>query len=140
MAVWLAGGLIAATLIHYGLTTGSDVPIYLAGGAVLVAFIGHVIANAVYETAFTRRELVLALVLYGVSLVAYLIAALVDPAFKTRFFLPGGLALAGVGIGVFFYMVTHYGMRDVFESFNVVRDAAVHERGERPQKRWRSRQ
>lgn len=139
MAIWLTAGLIAAALVHYGLSSGQDVPAYVAGAVVLAAFIAHVITNAVYKTAFSRRELTLALVLYGMAIMAFLLAALIEPGFKERFFLPLGLALVAIGLCVLFYMVTHYGMRGVFDQFNVIRDAGVHETAERPQTRWRSR-
>lgn len=140
MAIWLTGGFVAALLVHYALTSGSTMPVYLAGGVVLAAFVAHVVANAVYETPFTRRELTLALVLYGMALVAFALTTLLEPDFRTSFFLPFGSVLIAVGATVLFYMVTHYGMRGVFDSFNVVRDASAHERPETPQTRWRRRQ
>lgn len=140
MAIWLTGGLVAAVLVHYGLSSGRSVPIYAAGGAVLLAFIAHVIANAVYETPFTRRELTLALFLYGMALLSFALTSLLEPGFQAQFFRPFGVVLIAVGAAVLFYMITHYGMRGVFDSFNVVRDASAHERPEQPQTRWRRRQ
>ena len=140
MAIWLTGGFVTAVLVHYGLSSGRSVPIYFAGGAVLLGFLARVIANAVYETPFTRRELTLALFLYGLALLAFALASLLEPVFRAQFFLPFGLVLIAIGAAVLFYMVTHYGMRGVFDSFNVVRDASAHERPEQPQTRWRRRQ
>lgn len=140
MAIWLTGGFVTAVLVHYGLSSVTSMPIYFAGGAVLLAFVAHVIANAVYETPFTRRELTLALILYGLALLAFALTTLLEPEFRAQFFLPFGLVLIAVGAAVLFYMVTHYGMRGVFDSFNVVRDASAHERDEQPQTRWRRRQ
>ncbi|MEZ5922917.1 MAG: hypothetical protein R3D57_00880 [Hyphomicrobiaceae bacterium] len=140
MAIWLTGGFLAVVLVHLALSTGQSVALYAAGGTVLAAFVGHIVTNAVYRTAFTRRELTLALVLYAMALVAFALATLLEPGFKEAYFLPLGLVLVGVGAAVLFYMITHYGMRDVFESFNVVRDANVRERSDLVQKRWRSRQ
>ncbi len=140
MAIWLTGGFITAVLVHYGLSNGKSLPIYVAGSTVLLAFIAHVIANAVYVTPFTRRELSLALVLYGVALLAFALTSLLEPVFRAQFFLPFGMVLIAIGVAVLFYMVTHYGMRGVFDSFNVVRDASAHERPEPRQTRWRRRQ
>jgi hypothetical protein len=140
MAVWLTAGLIGTALVHYGLARDLDIPIYAAGGVVLAAFIAHVITNAVYGTVFTRRELTLALVLYGLALIAFAMATLMVPQFKERFFLPLGLVLVVVGFGVLLYMVMHYGLRGVFDQFNIIRDAGVREAPERAQTRWRSRQ
>lgn len=140
MAIWLTGGFLAALFVHYGLSSGRTLPVYLAGAAVLAAFTAHVIVNAVYGTAFTRRELTLALFLYGLALLVFALSALLEPGFRDGFFLPFGLVLIVVGAAVLFYMITHYGMRSVFDSFNVVRDASAHERPERRQTRWRRRQ
>lgn len=139
VAIWLAGGLIAAVLVHYGLNAGRDLPILIGCGAIVAAFVAHVIVNAVYNTAFTQRELALALVLYGLALLAFAIASLIEPQFRARFFLPFGGTLIVVGVAGLFYMVLHYGMRDVFESFNVIRDAGVRTTPDAPQKRWRQR-
>jgi hypothetical protein len=137
MAIWLTGGMVAAVFVHYGLSSGRTMPIYLAGGALLAAFIAHVIVNAAYETTFTARELALALLLYGVALLAFALAALLEPAFRSVYFQPVGVTLIVVGAVMLFYMVTHYGVRGVFESFDVVRDAGIRRRTDRLQSRWR---
>jgi hypothetical protein len=139
MAIWLTGGMIAAVLVHFGVSSGRTVPIYLAGAAVLAAFVAHIITNAVYDTTFTRHELTLALALYGLALLAFALAALLEPAFRANLFQAFGLVLIVVGAAVLFYMVTHYGVRGVFDAFNVVRDAGVRRTPERPQTRWRVR-
>jgi hypothetical protein len=121
MAVWLAGGLVAATLFHYGLGAASPAFLLAAFGMVLAAFAGHVIVNVVYGTAFTPRELALGLVLYAAALVGFVLATLVSPDFTTLAFWPGSGGFLAIFAAVIFYMVTTTGVRGAFEAFDVVR-------------------
>jgi len=95
---------------------------------------GSLLKNAAYTLARVLAGLLLAC-LVGIPV------GILMGRFRAveRFFLPLGLALVAVGLSVLFYMVTHYGMRGVFDEFNIIRDAGVHEMAERPQTRWRGR-
>ena len=127
MGVWLALGLIGALLLHYGLGTGG-LPAVAAGfAAVLTAFFAHVIVNAVYATTFTRRELALGLVMYLAGLLALCLAALSSADFRDHGFVPMAVGLVGTGAVIVFYMVIHFGIRGVFDAFNVIGDFRVGE-------------
>ena len=137
MGIWLAFGLIAALLLHYGLGTGG-LPAVAAGFAVvLTAFVAHVIVNAVYATTFTRGELALGLVIYLACLLAISLAALTSAGFRDHGFVPMALGLVATGAAIFFYMVIHFGVRGVFDAFNVIgnfqagEDGGPSERGRR---------
>lgn len=123
MAIWLPMGMVAVALMHYGLGAGGPVWVMAAFGIVLVAFTGHVIVNVVLRTEFSSREVAVGLVLYGCAMLAVGLAVLVIDGFATRYFLTmaGGLAL--LAIAVVFYMVTRFGVRRAFESFDVIRDS-----------------
>ncbi|HWA41616.1 MAG TPA: hypothetical protein VHA10_00275 [Hypericibacter adhaerens] len=122
MAIWLALGLVAVMLFDYGSDGGGWIATLSAFGAVLAAFIGHIIVNAVYDTGFSRRELALGLVIYAGALVACGLAALLVPGFGTRNFLPLSLGFGGLFAAVVFYMITHFGVRRSFEAFDVIGD------------------
>lgn len=122
MALWLAFGFLAAASLHYGFGAGGWRWIAASCSAVLAAFIGHIIVNTVYQTTFTRRELALFLVVYFAMLLAYSLALLLRPGFKEAHALPLGLGLGAIGIGVMSYMIIHFGMRGVFDAFNVIGD------------------
>ena len=122
MAIWLAFGFVAVVLFHYGSGAGGTIYTLAAFGVVLVAFVGHVIVNAVYETTFTSRELGLGLIFYAGGVVACGLAALFVPGFGARNFLPLSLGFGVLFVGVIFYMITHFGVRRVFEAFDVIRD------------------
>lgn len=119
--VWLALGLAAAACLHHGLGAGG-VGFTAAGFVVLLAaFAGHVIVNAAYATTFAPRELALGLVVYAAGLLAFGFAVLVAPIFPMEDVLALTLGFLALGAAVVFYMVTHFGLRRVFDAFDVVR-------------------
>ena len=122
MAIWMALGLVAASLFSYGFGSGG-LPFVLSAFAVLAAaFVGHVIVNAVYETGFTTRERALALAVYLAAVLAFGLASIVLPDFAARNFLPLSLGFMVILAGMVFYMVTHFGLRRTFRAFDVIRD------------------
>lgn len=128
MTVWLAAGLVAATLFHYGLGRGSS-PFLLAAFAVIVAaFAGHVIVNVTHRTTFSPREVALGLVLYGVALATFGIVTLFRPRLAAHIFLPVGGGFLLVFAAVVFTMIVWSGVRGAFDSFDVIRTF----RGRRP--------
>ena len=122
MTIWLSFGFVAVVLLDYGLHAGGTLFIFAAFGAILAAFVGHIIVNTVYETTFTSRELALGLVLYAAALVAFGVTTVVSATFVERSFLPLGLGLVILAAIVIFYMVVHFGVRRAFEGFDVIRD------------------
>jgi hypothetical protein len=122
MAVWLSFGLVSITLLNYGVGAGGTPFILLAFAAIFAAFIGHVIVNAVYHTTFTPRELALGLVVYATGLVAFGAAMLLAPGFGARHFLAISGGFIAIFAAVLFYMITHFGVRRVFNAFDVVSD------------------
>lgn len=132
MAVWLALGLAAAMLLHLGLGTGGWAAVAAGFALLLAAFVGHVIVNAVYRTTFTRRELALGLVVYGVALVTLCLAALLVPGFRDQSFLPLFLGLVAFGVCVVFYMITHFGVRGVYTAFDTIADFRPDQTGDAP--------
>ncbi|MFM9860617.1 hypothetical protein RUR49_19330 [Pseudoxanthobacter sp. M-2] len=122
VAVWLAGGFVAATLLSIGLDRGSFVLTLSAFGAALAAFIGHVIVNEVFRTVFTSRELGLGLVAAVAGLVAIGLGGLVSPEFRASGFLPASLGLIGLATAVVVYMLIRHGVRGAFDAFDVIRD------------------
>lgn len=122
MALWMPLGFVAAVLLQHGIAVAGAW--WSAAGfvAILAAFIGHVIVNAVLKTDFTRGETALALVAFAVATIALLLGVLVTPP-ET-----GALLLVSVGpglvllvIAVVAYMLIAYGPRAAFEKFDVAR-------------------
>lgn len=121
MAAWLAVGSVAAALFHYGLGKGGALFILLGFAAIVAGFVAHIVVNAVYRTTFTPRELALGLVVYAACLIAFGAGALLSPAVGKHFVLIS-LGFLAVFASVLFYMITHFGVRRVFEGFDVIRD------------------
>lgn len=135
MTIWTPFGFVAAALLHKGLSagltggladeggTGSGWWIAAGFGAILCAFVGHVIANAVTGTRFSQGEVALGGVVYGVGVIALLFAVLYLPAAAVAtIVLPAGLGLATLLAAVIVYMVIHFGARPAFARFDVIRD------------------
>jgi hypothetical protein len=122
MAVWLALGFVAAMLFGHGFRTGGNYFTIAGFIAIVAGFIGHIIVNAVYATRFSPRELALGLVIYAAALVAFGLATLLAPGFAAKNFLTLSLGLVAVGMVVVFYMITHFGLRGVFDAFDVIGD------------------
>ncbi len=120
MAIWIALGAAAAILLHFGLGSGGLWAIAAGYACVLAAFAGHVIVNAATETTFTRRELAMGLVVYFAWAVSLGVAALFVAGFRDHMFVPLVIGLLVIGACVMFYMITHFGVRVVFDAFNVI--------------------
>ncbi len=120
MAVWIALGAAAAILLHFGLGSGGIWVLAAGYACVLAAFAGHIVINTVYRTTFTRSELALGLVVYFACLVWLSLAALFASGFRDHAFVPLAVGLLTVGACVLFYMITHFGVRVVFDAFNVI--------------------
>lgn len=121
-ALWLSFGIISIALFDYGFGAGGAWAT-AAGFAVIVAgFAVHIIVNVVYDTGFSPRELALGLVAFAAGLVAFVLAILVVPGFAERNFAVLSIGFVAIFVAGIFYMVTHYGVRRVFDAFDVVRD------------------
>ena len=122
MAVWLPVGFLALWLFHYGFNAGGAWFVAAGFGTVLTGFGAHVIVNWVCGTTFAAREVALGLVLFGVSVVALILAVLFDSTFAARFLWPVALGLIGLAAVVVVYMVTRFGTRGAFLRFDIIRD------------------
>jgi hypothetical protein len=121
VSIWLSAGLIATTLFHFGLGRGGAPFILAAFAAIVAAFVGHVIVNAVLSVDFTAHELALALVLYGAALIAFAGAALLSRQFAATALLPTSLGLIAIFVVFVFYRIVHSGLRPAFEAFDAIR-------------------
>lgn len=122
MAIWLSLGLVAAALFSYGFGAGGELSILLAFAALIAAIAGHVIVNAFYRTTFTARELALGLVLYAAGLVAFGLAVILGRRFADQHLVAMSVGFLALFAAVLFYMITHFGVRWVFEAFDVISD------------------
>lgn len=121
LAIWLPLILVAATAFHYGFAAGGWPFIGVGFVVLLTAFIGHVIVNIVFGTQFTPREVALGLVVYGVSVLGFVLAMLLSSSFESHYAVPVSLGLLGMASAIVIAMILWLGLRGAFESFDVIR-------------------
>ena len=131
MGIWSAFGFVAVILLHCGLGEGGWIGVAAGYACLLAAFLGHVIINVAFRTVFSRRELALFLVAFLASLIGLCLAALLVPDFRDRSFVPVVAGLVSIAAVVLGYMVIHYGVRAVFDAFNVIGDFKPDQRSDR---------
>ena len=121
LTMWLPAGAIATTLYHFGVGQGGWPFIIAAFAVIAAAFAGHVVVNVVSRSGFTVRERALALVLYGVALIAFGFATLLSPDFAKRAFLATSAGFVALAAAFVLYMLIRSGVRPAFETFDVIR-------------------
>jgi hypothetical protein len=122
VTIWFALGLVAVVLFERGLAAGQPGWVLVGMAVILLAFVGSVIVNAVYRTAFTAGELALGLVAYGTALFAFAVASLLSRDFREVFLLPLSLGFLALFGAVVFYMLAAFGVRRTFEGFDRIRE------------------
>ena len=123
LAIWAPGLFAAAATLHRGVLGGG--PWWIAAGfaAILLAYAGHIVANAVLRTGFTAGEVALGAAVFVVALAALVIAALAGPAgIGSTVYLALALGLLSLVVAVVLYLVIAHGPRRAFAQFDVIRD------------------
>ena len=122
MAVWLPLGFLALWLFHYGFGAGGPCFVAAGFGAVLAGFGAHVIVNWATGSTFAPREVALGLIMFCLSVLAFVLTVLFDSAFAGRFLLPVALGLMVLAAVIVFYMATKFGTRGAFSRFDIIRN------------------
>ena len=123
MAIWTPALFAAATLFHAGYLYENNWWFVSSFGALITAFCGHLIANAVLRTSFTAGETALGSTLLVVATLAFFAMILVSPDdLVSRLQLPVGLGLGALVVVVAVSMLISFGPRQAFEKFDVIRD------------------
>ncbi len=91
----------------------------LAGFALIVAgFISHVIINVVFKKGFSEGEIVTGFIAFGVSLVCFILACLLDPALGPTDVAMGIGGFAAIVACFLVYLITKFGLRGAFSQFH----------------------
>ncbi len=98
-------------------------------GILLAGAISHIVINRIYRRDFRPGEVVAAISLFGVAVIAFLAAWVLPPGLT-----PGGvvIGLAGLGLvvaGFVIYLVTRHGLTSAFSMFHSERDTNGRRRG-----------
>ena len=121
MALWLGFAFVAVTLLKLGIDHTNWWALSLGFASVLVGFIAHVLINVVFKTLFTPKEIALGLFAFAISLLWFGLAVIFYPELRLSLFLPIALGFLALTAAVIFTMITWLGVRDAFESFDIIR-------------------
>jgi len=100
---------------------GSERWIVSLGGfaAFVLGFISHVIINRLYRTNFSTGEIIVGFVAFGVSLLCFILSALLTPRFGEANVV-AGIAGFGAIIACFVvYLITKFGLKGSFSRFHI---------------------
>lgn len=116
---WLLFGLVGLSFMLEGGRQESFLIGLIGVASIVFGFIGHFIANYVFEQGFTKGEVALGLGTFAggttTLVLSWMLAGLSDGGFTI------GLALLAVlVVGFFVYVATRYGVRGAFTKFDVV--------------------
>lgn len=117
-AIWAALGFLGLGIVLEGFARDSWA-ISASGVATLVtAFVAHMIANAVFQTGFSRGEAVLGIGTYGLLGFVFLLGAVSGEMSMADYY--SGLTLFGVlAAGFLAYLTTRHGLRGAFSQFHI---------------------
>lgn len=117
-AIWAVLGLLGLGVILEGFKL--DVWAISAGGiaTVMVAFIAHMIVNAIFDTGFTRGETALGIGTYGLFGLIFILGVASGTMSKPDYY--SGLTFFGaLAAGFLAYLATRHGLRGAFLRFHV---------------------
>lgn len=87
--------------------------------AFVLGFIGHVIINRLYRTNFSKGEIIAGFVAFGVSLLCFILSAVLTPRFGEANVV-AGIAGFGAIIACFVvYLITKFGLKGSFSRFHI---------------------
>ena len=127
-AIWAVLGFLGLGVILEGFKL--DVWAISAGGiaTVMVAFIAHMIVNAIFDTGFTRGETALGIGAYGLLGLIFILGVASGTMSKTDYY--SGLTFFGaLAAGFLAYLATRHGLRGAFSRFHV-KTVATHGGGQ----------
>mgnify|MGYP001365210064 CR=1 FL=1 len=117
-AIWIAVGSLGILFIRHGFQTDSFIISLIGVACLIVAFVAHIILNAIYKSGFTRGETALGLTAYGFLALVFVVSSISGGLSRSDYH--GGLALfAALVVGFVVYLVTRYGLRGSFSKFHV---------------------
>jgi hypothetical protein len=117
-AIWAVLGLLGLGVILEGFKL--DVWAISAGGiaTVMVAFIAHMIVNAIFDTGFTRGETALGIGVFGLFGLIFILGVASGTMSKPDYY--SGLTFFGaLAAGFLAYLATRHGLRGAFSRFHV---------------------
>lgn len=117
-SIWGSLGVLGLCLFLEGMARDSW-PVAAGGVAVIVlAFVAHIVVNALFGSGFTAGETVLGIAAYGLLGLVFVAGALTSGMTATGYY--SGLTLFGaLAAGFIGYLVTRHGLRGAFSQFHI---------------------
>jgi hypothetical protein len=128
-AIWAVFGFLGLGLFLEGMARDVWGLAAVGVGVVVLAFVGHIIVNGVFDTGFTPGETALGIGTYGLLGLLFVVGALRGGMTMADFH--AGLTFFGtLATGFLAYLFTRHGLRGAFSRFHVQRDG-LHGKGAR---------
>ena len=128
-AIWAVFGFLGLGLFLEGMARDVWGLAAVGVGVVVLAFVGHIIVNGVFDTGFTPGETVLGIGAYGLLGLLFVLGAL-QGGMTVADFYAGLTFFAALSAGFLAYLFTRHGLRGAFSRFHGQR-AAPQNKGSR---------
>lgn len=100
----------------------SNLMVGLLGFAMfLIGFGAHLIINQIFNTGFSKSEVALALVVFGISVLAFVGSWVFDPSFNRVNSLIGLAGFGSIVAGFIAYIVIKFGLKESYSMIHRVR-------------------
>lgn len=117
-SIWAALGLLGLGLVLEGFVRDDWLISALGVGAIVLAFVTHIVVNALFGNGFSRGEAALGIGVYGLLGLVFLFGAVSGDMSMTDYY--SGLTLFGVlAAGFLAYLTTRHGLRGAFSQFHI---------------------
>ena len=120
-AIWAVFGFLGLGLFLEGMARDGWGLAAVGVGVVVLAFVGHIIVNGIFDTGFTTGETALGIGVYGLLGLLFVMGAL-QGAMTTADFYAGLTFFAALAAGFIAYLFARHGLRGAFSRFHVPRD------------------
>lgn len=120
-AIWAVFGFLGLGLFLEGMARDVWGVSAVGVGVVVLAFVGHIIVNGIFDTGFTTGETALGIGTYGLLGLLFVLGALRGVMTIVDFY--AGLTFFGaLAAGFLAYLLTRHGLRGAFSRFHVQRE------------------
>ncbi len=120
-AIWAVFGFLGLRLFLEGMARDAWGLAAAGVGVIVLAFVGHIIVNGIFDTGFTVGETAMGIGAYGLFALLFVLAALRGDMTIADFY-AGLTFFVALAAGFIAYLFTQHGSRDAFSRFHVPRD------------------
>lgn len=115
---WSLWGSFGLCFILSGFSKENMIFSLLGYSLIIVGFSAHIIVNRIYKTTFSKGEVVVGFVIFGVSIISFIVSWLTSEKYADANVLSGIIGFGAVVLGFVVYLVTKYGLKGSFSMFH----------------------